>query len=158
MPVPAIHSIAQSQPLASSPYIYSLSRTAQSLASIASDDVLRFYDPSTLKIVADRSKAHEGVTCIDAWGQLNGANAVLTAGRDGKVRGWDQRVGIHSSVFMLENGGSVSSFTALSRCLRFCSSHQDDFTFHYESDLDNQCFFYAKIADQLPSCNEKWAL
>jgi WD40 repeat protein len=115
-----VYSIAQSPPpgsASSSAYIYSLSRTSRALASIASDDVLRFYDPSTLKITAERGAAHQGVTCLDTWGLSKEADAVLTAGRDGKVRGWDQRVGLNSSVFELGDGRFIPPLSVFLYCI-----------------------------------------
>lgn len=83
-------------------YIYKLlcANTGALIAAISSDDSLRVFDLGTL---AKQSTAvvgpdnalkdvHTGVTCLEAFGAQQ-EHCVLTAGRDGAVRGWDLRSG-----------------------------------------------------------------
>lgn len=83
-------------------YIYKLQpvNTGALIAAISSDDSLRVFDLGTL---AKQSTAvvgpdnalkgvHTGVTCLEAFGAQQ-EHCVLTAGRDGAVRGWDLRSG-----------------------------------------------------------------
>lgn len=65
------------------------SKTDQ-LAIIASDDSLRFLDPSTLKVNGVVKTAHDSITCLER-GNDAPSNVVATAGRDGLIRYWDQR-------------------------------------------------------------------
>ncbi|KAF2427403.1 WD40 repeat-like protein [Tothia fuscella] len=64
------------------------------LAGISSDDSIRVFDPSTLKILPDGlfTNAHKGITSIKRFAP-NGqeSNILMTSGRDGVVRGWDLR-------------------------------------------------------------------
>lgn len=74
--------------LPSDTYIYSLARLATSCAAISSDDSLRYFDPTNLSLVHTVAKAHEGITCLKATSDGKG---LVTAGRDGVVRCWDER-------------------------------------------------------------------
>lgn len=69
-------------------YIYSLARTTSLCAAISSDDSLRYFDPTNLSLVHTVSKAHQGITCLKATSDGKG---LVTAGRDGTVRFWDER-------------------------------------------------------------------
>lgn len=100
----------QATPLSTSPpslfppdtYIYSILPLATdadaaaaaptALATISSDDTIRLFDCATLQpfLLFSAVQRHEGVTCLRG----NGPWCVLTAGRDGVVRGWDLRVGM----------------------------------------------------------------
>lgn len=88
--------------LPSESYIYRLQpvNAGPLIAAISSDDSLRLFDLETL---AKQSTAvvgahnalkdiHKGVTCLEALGPQQ-EHCVLTAGRDGAVRGWDLRSG-----------------------------------------------------------------
>lgn len=83
-------------------YIYRLQpvNAGPLIAAISSDNSLRLFDLETL---ARQSSAvvgapnalkdiHKGVTCLEAFGPQQ-EHCVLTAGRDGAVRGWDLRSG-----------------------------------------------------------------
>lgn len=83
-------------------YIYRLQpvNAGPLIAAISSDDSLRLFD---LERLATQSTAvdcahnplkdiHKGVTCLEAFGPQQ-EYCVLTAGRDGAVRGWDLRSG-----------------------------------------------------------------
>lgn len=61
------------------------------LASISSDDALRFIDPSTLNILPDGviKDVNKSVTCLERVDDQG--NIVSTAGRDGLIRFWDKR-------------------------------------------------------------------
>ncbi|KAG9762948.1 WD40 repeat-like protein, partial [Aureobasidium melanogenum] len=74
--------------LPSDTYIYSLARTATLCAAISSDDSLRYFDPTNLSLAHTVSKAHEGITCLKATSDGKG---LMTAGRDGVVKCWDER-------------------------------------------------------------------
>lgn len=94
------------------------------MAAIASDDSLRLFDCATLQPLASALPLqHEGVTCLKPWGGAGvdadsggdggggggregggGDGSVLTAGRDGLVRGWDFRLG-RGREKVLEMGG-----------------------------------------------------
>jgi len=69
-------------------YIYSLARTSTLCAAISSDDSLRYFDPTNLSLVHTVAKAHQGITCLKATSDGKG---LVTAGRDGTVRCWDER-------------------------------------------------------------------
>jgi WD40 repeat protein len=69
-------------------YIYSLARTTTLCAAISSDDSLRYFDPSNLSLVHTVAKAHQGITCLKTTSDGKG---LITAGRDGTVRCWDER-------------------------------------------------------------------
>jgi WD40 repeat protein len=69
-------------------YIYSLARTTTLCAAISSDDSLRYFDPTNLSLVHTVAKAHQGITCLKASSDGKG---LVTAGRDGTVRCWDER-------------------------------------------------------------------
>jgi len=80
--------------LPSDTYVYeALPTHTGEVAAILSDDSLRLLLSSTLREIPDATirKAHDGVTCLQTVEQKG--NVILTAGRDGKVRGWDLRVG-----------------------------------------------------------------
>ena len=69
-------------------YIYSLARTTTLCAAISSDDSLRYFDPTNLLLVHTVAKAHQSITCLKATSDGKG---LVTAGRDGTVRCWDER-------------------------------------------------------------------
>lgn len=82
-------------------YIYKLISTAprqdpltysklDQLATISSDDSLRFLDPSTLATNGTVKKVNEKVTCLERADDAP-SNIVATAGRDGMIRFWDKR-------------------------------------------------------------------
>lgn len=83
-------------------YIYKLQpvNTGALIAAISSDDSLRVFDLGTLAkqstsvVGPDHAlkDVHTGVTCLEAFGAQQ-KDCVLTAGRDGFVRGWDLRSG-----------------------------------------------------------------
>lgn len=62
----------------------------QDVAVISSDDSLRIVDPSSSQLMVKTAigKTHEGVTCLRS---VDGA--VVTAGRDAKIRIWDPKTG-----------------------------------------------------------------
>jgi WD40 repeat protein len=64
------------------------------LAVISSDDSLRLFDPSTLKLLPSGlfPNVNIGLTSVKRFA-TNGqeSNMLMTAGRDGRVRGWDLR-------------------------------------------------------------------
>jgi|SRR5690242_11944098 len=74
----------------------SYSKTDQ-LAIISSDDSLRFLDSTTLKVNSVVKNANSSITCLERANDAP-SNVVVTAGRDGLIRYWDQR----SSQKMLE--------------------------------------------------------
>ncbi|KAL5386445.1 hypothetical protein DPSP01_004170 [Paraphaeosphaeria sporulosa] len=63
------------------------------LAAIASDDSLRFFDPTTLSTLANGvvRNVNEKVTCLER-GNDQQSNLVVTAGRDGLIKFWDKRI------------------------------------------------------------------
>ncbi|KAF2399353.1 WD repeat protein [Trichodelitschia bisporula] len=72
---------------------HSLTPTSR-LAVISSDNSLRIFDPETLALRPDGVYAniHTSVTCLTRFAPTAAdANIFLTAGRDGRVRGWDLR-------------------------------------------------------------------
>lgn len=81
-------------------YIYRLQpvNAGPLVAAISSDDSLRLFDPELLAkpstaVVGVRNALkdiHKGVTCLETFGPQQ-EHCVLTAGRDGAVRGWDLR-------------------------------------------------------------------
>ena len=84
-------------------YIYKIISTAprqdpltysqtDSLAAIASDDSLRFFNPATLGVLPNGivQNVNEKVTCLER-GNDQPSNLVATAGRDGLIRFWDKR-------------------------------------------------------------------
>ncbi|KAF1991136.1 WD40 repeat-like protein [Aulographum hederae CBS 113979] len=102
--------LASSAALPSTPYIYNLVplshqtsptnfkplSSSTPLATISSDNSLRLYDPSTLKILPDGElkNVHESVTCLGRFAPENeDVNVLVTAGRDAAVRSWDRRNG-----------------------------------------------------------------
>ncbi|MCJ1347890.1 hypothetical protein MMC31_006120, partial [Peltigera leucophlebia] len=99
-------------------YIYKLqcANTGALIAAISSDDSLRVFDLGTL---AKQSTAvvgpdnalkdvHTGVTCLEAFGAQQ-EHCVLTAGRDGAVRGWDLRSGKRILELKDQNGAQYLS-------------------------------------------------
>lgn len=74
--------------LPSDTYIYSLARTTALCAAISSDDSLRYFDPINLSLVHTVAKAHQSITCLKATSDGKG---LVTAGKDGTVRCWDER-------------------------------------------------------------------
>jgi WD40 repeat protein len=88
-------------------YIYSISAsTPASFAAISSDDSLRIFDATSLKLLSvPAAKTHEGgVTCLKEYGIATGGGPQLlaTAGRDGKVRLWDVRSGAGNGQAVVE--------------------------------------------------------
>ncbi|KAI9689889.1 MAG: hypothetical protein M1822_009771 [Bathelium mastoideum] len=84
--------VVQSPALPHAPYIYTLCLQNTTLFAIASDDVLRSFDPLSLRIAHEVKGVHESVTCLKGWNEDGGGSGgVVTAGRDGKVRVWDAR-------------------------------------------------------------------
>lgn len=73
-------------------YIFSLASSRSQCTVISSDDSLRYFDPSTLKVLQSVARAHDGVTCLCS-NSSDGSNVgdFVTAGRDGLVRSWDSR-------------------------------------------------------------------
>ncbi|KAH7413625.1 WD40-repeat-containing domain protein [Phaeosphaeria sp. MPI-PUGE-AT-0046c] len=82
-------------------YIYKIISTAarqdpltysklDQLAIISSDDSLRFLDPSSLSATGVIKNVNDKVTCLERANDAP-SNVVATAGRDGKIRFWDQR-------------------------------------------------------------------
>lgn len=71
------------------PLIYTQTDT---LATISSDDTLRFLNPSTLSVLPDGviKNANESITCLERVDDP-ASNIVATAGRDGMIRFWDKR-------------------------------------------------------------------
>jgi len=62
------------------------------LATISSDDSLRFIDPTTLNVLPDGiiKNVNDKVTCLER-GNDTPSNILATAGRDGLVKFWDKR-------------------------------------------------------------------
>lgn len=86
-------------------YIYRLqpvNNAGALIAAISSDDSLRLFDLERLGAIESTAvdcaahnalkDIHKGVTCLEAFGPQQ-EYCVLTAGRDGAVRGWDLRSG-----------------------------------------------------------------
>ncbi|KAF9691222.1 hypothetical protein EKO04_010756 [Ascochyta lentis] len=67
----------------------SYSKTDQ-LAIISSDDSLRYLDPATLNANGMLKTVNNSVTCLERANDAP-SNVVVTAGRDGLVRFWDNR-------------------------------------------------------------------
>nr|POE80029.1 putative wd repeat-containing protein [Quercus suber] len=71
-------------------YLYTLcgldAENADTLATIGSDDTLRFFDAS-LKTLSKVQSCHAGISCLKS---LPG-NHFVTAGRDGLIKTWDKR-------------------------------------------------------------------
>ena len=83
-------------------YVYQI-RTigADHIAAIYSDDHCRVFDANTLQPVDGRAiRIHEGVTCL--VGADYASVPHMTAGRDGRIRGWDGRMG--QECFQIEEG------------------------------------------------------
>lgn len=87
------------------------SRTDQ-LAAIASDDSLRFFDPTTLKTLPNGvvRNVNEKVTCLER-GNDQESNLVATAGRDGLIKFWDKR-STGTAVAHIQSRESNSATTA----------------------------------------------
>ena len=69
-----------------------LTKDHATLASTSSDDSLRILDPSTLQLVGQTDRVHDGVSCLEEFDAEPAC--VLTAGRkDATVRCWDMRTG-----------------------------------------------------------------
>jgi WD repeat-containing protein 89 len=77
--------------LPSESYIYKLQPISNHLACISSDDSVRIFDATTLKLLPDGvlKNVHESVTCLKRYGEQQ----LVTAGRDGACRWWDSRTG-----------------------------------------------------------------
>nr|POF17029.1 putative wd repeat-containing protein [Quercus suber] len=78
------------------------------LATISSDDTLRFLD-SSLNIVNAVQSCHAGVSCLK---HLSGNNFV-TAGRDGLIKTWDKRAK-QTSKLVEPNGRGISALATQS--------------------------------------------
>jgi WD40 repeat protein len=63
---------------------------ADQLAIVSSDDSLRFLDPATLSVNGVVKTVNSSVTCLERANDT-ASNVVVTAGRDGLIRYWDQR-------------------------------------------------------------------
>lgn len=83
-------------------YIYKILSTARrydsisyaetsELAAISSDDSLRFFDTSSLRLSPNGllKKVNKSVTCLERFD--NEGHVYATAGRDGLIRFWDKR-------------------------------------------------------------------
>ncbi len=87
VPLPSSHSSPSSPPT--------------NLAALASDNSVRIFPLSSSSAGAlpqtptvTLANVHEGGgTCLKALNDVDGANMLVTAGRDGAVRCWDWRVG-----------------------------------------------------------------
>ncbi|WPH04911.1 putative wd repeat-containing protein [Acrodontium crateriforme] len=68
-------------------YLYTLARSddEQVIATIASDDSLRIFNP-TLNVLQTSKPCHNGVSCLKS-----GSRGFFTAGRDGLIKQWDLR-------------------------------------------------------------------
>ena len=86
--IKAKHLAASNLSLPADTYIYTLARLQNYCAAISSDDSLTYFDPTTLKVLQQAAKAHEGITCLEAALDTQG---VVTAGRDGLIKFWDDR-------------------------------------------------------------------
>ncbi|QDS71963.1 hypothetical protein FKW77_001151 [Venturia effusa] len=74
--------------------IYTPLSSSDRVGAICSDDSLRMFDPSTLQILPDGiiSNVNNGVASIKRFGANNQPCSIfMTAGRDGRVCGWDLR-------------------------------------------------------------------
>jgi WD40 repeat protein len=94
-PNPYIYSFATTSAQADSKTeLYTSLSPADRLGAISSDDSLRIFDPSTLKILPDGliPNVNNSVTTLKRFG-ANGqpCSIFMTAGRDGRVCGWDLR-------------------------------------------------------------------
>lgn len=69
-------------------YFFSLARSANTFAAIASDDSLRLFDLSGLALLDTIRPCHNGVSCL---APSPDHRAFYTAGRDGLVRSFDLR-------------------------------------------------------------------
>jgi SEL1 protein len=77
-------------------YIYDIVPVAGSLATISSDDTLRFLDPQSLNGAPKHfvPKINTDVTCLKALpSNTAGGELVCTAGRDGRISIVDSRTG-----------------------------------------------------------------
>lgn len=70
-------------------YIYQLANLDSVYVAISSDDSLTYFDPTSLALTHQAKGAHQGLTCISK--DLHGSRTVVTAGRDGLVKCWDER-------------------------------------------------------------------
>jgi WD40 repeat protein len=86
-------------------YLYMLTRTGASFATIGSDDALRIFD-GALNLQHEVLSAHSGISCLTSFG-----NGFATAGRDGVVRCWDGK-GRQAGVNLAEPKGSPFSAIA----------------------------------------------
>jgi len=85
-------------------YFYSLTRSnVTSTACIASDNVLRFFDNSTLNLQNKINHAHDGITCLTSDDANTHAGRVITGGRDGLVKIWDERSTDKGAVLTINN-------------------------------------------------------
>jgi len=84
-------------------YIYKILSTARrydsipytetsELAAISSDDSLRFFDTSSLRLSPNGliKNVNKSVTCLERFD--NEGHVYATAGRDGLIRFWDKRI------------------------------------------------------------------
>ena len=111
-----LHSVAQSTTLPHNPYIYALCLRVGALFSIASDDVLRSFDPATLRLVYEIEEAHKGITCLNGWdlhdegpqrwSDKGKSGLIVTSGRDGMVRMWDPKERSTKPAFEMGTGKS----------------------------------------------------
>ncbi|KAI4166066.1 MAG: hypothetical protein LQ342_000497 [Letrouitia transgressa] len=80
--------LTQSSPLSPDTFVYTILSIQGSLAFISSDDTLRILDQTSLQLISSScsQEPQAGVTCLTRHGDRR----LLTAGRDGLVRCWDQ--------------------------------------------------------------------
>lgn len=78
-------------------------------AVIGSDDVLRLFDRESLKSIHNVSSCHTGVTCLEALSNVSGPSGLVTAGRDGYIRFWDERGRSAGSQLHEPRGAAISA-------------------------------------------------
>ncbi|KAL8744969.1 MAG: hypothetical protein Q9190_002857 [Brigantiaea leucoxantha] len=149
--------IARSAPLASDTFIYKILSITDSLISISSDDALRIVDQKTLQFASGAclNRTHPRVTCLESCGD----DGLLTAGRDGLVRCWDQRspqpsaelhddglVNIYDTsladeddalIHVFNHGSSVSHAGYLANDQIYALSHDEIFSMYTIGDADS---------------------
>lgn len=84
MPTKCVGSLATS----ADNYLFALAKdTGTHLATIGSDDALRYVDATSLQAMNTVANAHSGLSCLQAATHAS----FVTGGRDGLVRCWDAR-------------------------------------------------------------------
>ena len=104
MSTTAKHLASSGLSLPADTYIYSLARTTNLCAAISSDDSLRYFDPTNLALVHNVANAHQGITCLKSTSDGKG---LVTAGRDGSVKCWDERA--KSAGLQMSDRGSIAA-------------------------------------------------